>query len=80
MPEYPLAAKREGIEGKTRLQIFIGKDGQIKKVRIINDLGGGLGNAAKACALTKKWAPAQNKNGDPVDTIIVWTYNFVLDG
>ncbi|MBN2340156.1 MAG: energy transducer TonB [Deltaproteobacteria bacterium] len=79
MPEYPFEAKRDGVEGKVRLQVFIGKDGLVKKVRIISDPGKGLGESSKKHALQKKWRPALDKNGNPVDTIIVWTYTFILD-
>ncbi|MBN2718421.1 MAG: energy transducer TonB [Deltaproteobacteria bacterium] len=79
MPEYPFEAKRDGVEGKVRLQVFIGKDGLVKQVRILSDPGKGLGEASKKHALQKKWRPALDKSGNPVDTVIVWTYTFILD-
>ncbi|MBN2526734.1 MAG: energy transducer TonB [Deltaproteobacteria bacterium] len=79
MPEYPFEAKRDGIEGKVRLQVFIGRDGNVKRVRVLSDPGKGLGEASKKHAMQKKWHPALDKNGNPVDTIIVWTYTFILD-
>jgi protein TonB len=79
IPPYPVQAKRDGIEGKVKLQVFIDKTGRVKKVRIISDPGGGLGAAAKKHMQKLKWQPAYNKNGKPVDTIIVYTYTFVLE-
>jgi len=79
MPEYPFEAKRDGVEGKVRLQVFIGNDGAVKRVRILSDPGKGLGEASRIHALKKKWRPALDKNGNPVDTVIVWTYTFILD-
>jgi len=34
VPAYPLGAKREGIEGRVILQVFIGKDGAVRNVRV----------------------------------------------
>jgi TonB family protein len=79
MPEYPFEARRDGVEGKVRLRVSIGKDGNVKMVRILNDPGKGLGVASKKHALKKKWRPALDKNGNAVDAVIVWTFTFILD-
>ncbi|MCK9460961.1 MAG: energy transducer TonB [Proteobacteria bacterium] len=80
IPPYPTEAKREGIEGRVILQVFIGKDGAVKNVRVIKDPGGGLGAVAKAAMLDERWKPALDKKGDAVDTVITYAYVFVLDG
>ena len=80
IPPYPSEARREGIEGKVILQVFIGKDGQVKRVRVVKDPGGGLGLAAKNSMMKEKWKPARDKAGKPVDTVIVYSYRFVLEG
>jgi len=80
VPAYPLDAKREGIEGRVILQVFIGKDGAVRNVRVIKDPGGGLGTVAKAAMLGERWRPALDKGGKAVDTVITYAYLFVLDG
>jgi protein TonB len=80
VPPYPADAKREGIEGRVILQVFIGRDGAVKNVRVIKDPGGGLGAVAKAAMLEERWRPALDKKGDAVDTVITYAYLFVLDG
>jgi protein TonB len=80
VPPYPNDAKREGIEGRVILQVFIGRDGAVKNVRIIKDPGGGLGPVAKAAMLEERWRPALDKAGNAVDTVITYAYLFVLDG
>jgi periplasmic protein TonB len=80
VPPYPNDAKREGIEGRVILQVFIGRDGAVKNVRVIKDPGGGLGAVAKSAMLGERWRPALDKKGDAVDTVITYAYLFVLDG
>jgi hypothetical protein len=61
------------------LQVFIGKDGRVKKVRIVKDPGGGLGQVARKRIFKVVWNPALNKAGQPVDTVITYTFRFVLN-
>ena len=80
VPPYPQEAKREGIEGRVILQVFIARDGSVKNVRVIKDPGGGLGDVAKTAMLEERWKPALDKAGKAVDTVITYAYLFVLDG
>ncbi len=80
VPSYPIEARREGIEGKVVLQVFIGKDGKVKKIRIVKDPGGGLGPVAKNAMLKERWKPARDRDGKAVDTVITYIYRFILDG
>ncbi len=80
IPPYPDEAKREGIEGVVLLQVFIGKDGKVTRVRIVKDPGGGLGEVARQAMLRETWTPAKDKKGKAVDTVIPYKYRFVLDG
>jgi TonB family protein len=80
IPSYPMEARREGIEGKVVLQVFIGKDGKVKKIRIVKDPGGGLGPVAKNAMLKERWKPARDRSGKAVDTVITYIYRFILDG
>jgi protein TonB len=78
LPPYPPEARREGIEGKVRLRVFIGRDGRVRRVEILSDPGAGLGDAAKRAMQDQLWLPALGQSGKPVDAVIVYTYNFVL--
>jgi periplasmic protein TonB len=78
LPPYPAKARREGIEGKVRLRVSIGKDGRVRDVVILSDPGGGLGESASRAMKDLLWLPALGLSGTPVDSVIVYTYNFVL--
>jgi protein TonB len=80
IPPYPEEAKREGIEGVVLLQVFIGRDGRVSRVRVVKDPGGGLGEVARQAMLQETWTPARDRQGNPVDTVIPYKYRFVLDG
>jgi protein TonB len=80
LPAYPAEARKEGIEGRVLLQVFINSKGKVYKVRVLKDPGGGLGNVARESMFKERWKPALDKSGNPVDTIITYTYVFVLEG
>lgn len=79
VPPYPAEARREGVEGAVVLQVYIDKNGKVKKARIIKDPGGGLGDVAQAAMLKEEWTPGLDKGGNAVDTIIIYSYRFVLE-
>ncbi len=80
VPPYPSEARREGIEGKVVLQVFIDKKGTVRKARIMQDPGGGLGRVAQSWIKKQKWTTPLDKRGKPVDTVITYQFHFVLDG
>jgi TonB family protein len=80
VPAYPAEARREGVEGSVVLQVFIDRKGKVKKARIIKDPGGGLGDVARTAMLKEEWTPPLDKSGNPVDTVIIYSYRFVLEG
>jgi TonB family protein len=80
IPPYPAEARRDGIEGRVLLQVFIDKKGKVYKVRVLKEPGGGLGKVAREYMFKERWKPARDKSGNPVDTIITYTYTFVLEG
>lgn len=79
-PPYPTEAKRDGIEGAVVLRVEITKEGRVRSARVVQDPGGGLGEAAHAAMLRARWRPALDRNGAPVDTVITYSYRFVLEG
>jgi TonB family protein len=80
LPAYPLDLRRDGIEGPVVLQVFIDPNGRVSQARIVKEPGGGLGKIAQASMLKELWTPPLDKEGNPVATVIIYTYRFVLDG
>jgi len=68
-------AKNLGIEGETVLRIFIDYTGRVHKVEIVKGVGGGppgvaLDRLAQKLAYKRKWKPAVDKRGKPVDYVV----------
>jgi periplasmic protein TonB len=57
-PQYTDEARSAGIEGKVRVEITIGPDGEVSSARIVSGLGHGLDEAAITAAKRMKFAPA----------------------
>ena len=76
---YPAEARKLGIEGKVRLRVDIDEKGRVVKVVILQEPGGGLGQAAAKAMKKFQFAPAVGLNGKPVDYRITYTYVFELD-
>lgn len=64
-PEYPAEARRLGIEGVVLLEVAISSEGKIMEVKIIEDPGFGLGDAARTAILKSEFEPAMS-DGTPV--------------
>jgi periplasmic protein TonB len=79
-PTYPSEARREGIEGPVVLQVFIDKKGKVRRLRVIKSPSNLLAESAKSAMLKVRWTPPLDKSGTPVDTVIIYSYRFVLDG
>jgi protein TonB len=77
--EYPEEARREGIQGAVRLLVLIRKDGSVYRVRVLEDPGYGLGEAAREALSRFQFRPALGPDGEAVDYQIYYTYRFVLD-
>ena len=76
---YPEEARREGIQGTVRLLVLIRRDGTVYRVRVLEDPGYGLGEAARRALERFRFRPALGPDGEPVDYQIYYTYRFVLD-
>jgi len=62
---YPELAKRAGIEGTVFIYAFIDAGGTVVKTEIVNDPGGGLGEAAASAVKEAKFKPGE-RHGQPV--------------
>jgi protein TonB len=77
-PDYPEIARLAGVEGVVTLWVYIGSDGQIKDVRLLQTSGvTSLDEAAVAAAYNTQWTSARN-NGMPVGVWTTLRYNFAL--
>ncbi len=75
-PVYPAAAKQQGIQGTVRLEIVIGRDGQVKSTELIS---GQPLLAAAAIDAVKQWVYRPTLlNGDPVEVATTVNVNFTL--
>lgn len=78
MPEYPRAARQQGIEGNIVLSLVIDDQGRVVKVRVIKGLGHGLDEAAVSAVRKTRWSPA-TLDGHPVRTTRRFNVRFTLE-
>ncbi len=64
-PEYPESARRLGIEGLVLLEVAISSEGKVVEVKILEEPGFGLGEAARSAILRSEFEPAISE-GTPV--------------
>ncbi|MEY3322090.1 MAG: outer membrane protein TonB, partial [Bacteroidota bacterium] len=68
--KYPVIARENGIEGTAVIQFVVDKDGAVKDVSVLKDIGGGCGEEASRVVNTMnesgiKWTPGRQR-GRPV--------------
>lgn len=78
-PVYPIASRDAGREGTVILAALIGKDGKIKKVRVVKTIGAdqAIEDAAVRAAYENVYKPAM-ENNEPVEVWIYYPVNFML--
>jgi TonB family protein len=76
---YPAEARRLEIEGDVKLEVSINEKGMVTKVKILEDPGGGLGEAAAKALKKFRFSPARTDEGKAVPYKIKYVYSFVLD-
>ena len=65
--KFPPASDAAGIDEATVvLAVAVGVDGAPKWVQIMNDPGHGFGMAAAQCAMSKRYSPGRDEDGQPV--------------
>jgi len=78
IPEYPIEARSKGIEGVVTLEVVIGDEGKVLKVRALNKpLGYGLEESAIKAFLRKKFQPAILE-GKPITVKVLIPVQFRL--
>ncbi len=78
--KYPTLAKEQGIEGTVYIQFVVEKDGSLTDVKLLREIGGGLGEEAiRVVKLMPKWNPAKHR-GVPVRALFYLPIKFTLSG
>ncbi len=80
--KYPKIAQEEGIEGRVTIKFVVDKRGDISKVKILRDIGGGCGKAALNTIMgmkqmNEKWIPGKQA-GRPVKVWFTLPITFKL--
>jgi TonB family protein len=76
--DYPPEAKALGIEGVIRVRLIVDATGVVKSATLLSRLGHGLDELALARAKTIGFDPAKDTNDQPVQSVVVWTFNMTL--
>ena len=76
-PQYTEEARRSGITGTVILRVVFARTGEVKDIRALQSLGGGLTEKAIGAARQIRFVPAR-KNGQPVSMYMQLEYNFNL--
>lgn len=72
-PEFPDAARKNGVEGKVKVTFTFGASGKIQNAVIVEDLPFGVGEAVRKAVERISFNPA-SLNGKPVDMNASFTY------
>ncbi len=77
--KYPPLARENNIQGVVALTFVIGKDGSVKDVNVVKDIGGGCGKeAVRVVQSMPKWIPGE-ANGNPVKVRFTLPVRFKLE-
>ncbi|MCB9535504.1 MAG: energy transducer TonB [Myxococcales bacterium] len=78
MPDYPAAARKEGIEGTVVLSIVVDTEGRVVRATVVKGLGHGLDQAAVEAAKATLWHPA-TVGGRPTQSTRRFHVRFTLE-
>ena len=81
--KYPAIARENGVEGNVVIQFVVDKDGTVKDINIVRDIGAGCGTAAETAVqamnnMGKKWTPGKQL-GRPVKVLYTLPIRFKLE-
>ena len=77
--KYPPLARENNIQGVVALTFVIAKDGSVRDVNVVKDIGGGCGKEAVRVVQTMpKWIPGE-ANGNPVKVRFTLPVRFKLE-
>lgn len=78
VPDYPAAARKEGIEGTVVLSIVVDTEGRVVRATVVKGLGHGLDQAAVEAAKATLWHPA-TVGGRPTQSTRRFHVRFTLE-
>ena len=81
--KYPGLARENGVEGQVVIQFVVEKDGSIKDIVILRDIGAGCGEAAQNVInsmnnMGQKWTPGKQR-GRPVKVLFTLPVRFKIE-
>ncbi len=77
--KYPPLARENNIQGVVVLSFVVDKEGKIKDVTTLKDIGGGCAKEAiRVVQLMPRWSPGE-ANGNPVNVRFMLPVRFKLD-
>ncbi len=77
--EYPTIARESNIEGRVIAEFVVEKDGTVRQVKILRDIGGGCGQeTVRVLKKMPKWTPGRQQ-GKPVRVRYVVPVRYLLD-
>jgi TonB family protein len=74
-PEYPEAAKAQGLSGEVVLELDVSADGQVLDARVVKPGGNGFDEAALAAGRSLRFSPAE-LDGKPAAVTIEYRFRF----
>lgn len=75
---YPPEARRLGIEGEIKVRLVVDEQGKVAQRRLLTRLGYGLDELAMDLAQRLRFEPARDTRDQPVRSVVVWKFSFVL--
>jgi TonB family protein len=76
--DYPLEAKRLGIEGTIRVRLVVDAEGRIRSAKLLDKLGHGLDELALRRAAEIRFDAARDTDDHPVTSVVVWKFTMTL--
>ncbi|MBL9015191.1 MAG: TonB family protein [Myxococcales bacterium] len=76
--DYPPEARQLGIEGKILVRLVVDETGKVRSTTLVSKLGHGLDELALARAKDLQFDPAIDTDGNPVSSVVVWTFDMTL--
>lgn len=76
--DYPPEARQLGIEGKILVRLVVDETGKVRSTTLVSKLGHGLDELALTRARELQFEPAIDTDGNPVSSVVVWTFDMTL--
>ena len=76
IPEYSQAARDADVWTKAWLLLHVGRDGQVKRLKVLHAPGHDLDEVAVRDAFSLRFEPALDRAGRPVPVMVLWSYEW----